>query len=1104
MHVKTQLGFLPGYPLGLEGPTVVWQPMPGVGRKVSAPVRLTAEQLHEAQYGWKTLVRRFPRVARLVVDDFDGWDRSVPWLVEILGQAIRGSRPLPDSLFGANSGIVFPMADRALRLRRKPVLRSLLDALSWATCLSPDTLPQALDWLEARQQAIGHLLNNLPGPRGVRIALALWNLARAEGDRRVDPLLDVLGFPNAFEVPTHDGVEYCEAWIGLLEPAVGLLQSPSSHAVKLHRHSSRPEPTPPNADLASCTAKFIKQVLAEDGPARRRSLELFDRAIPADLPARWQAWWTETTRPATKAGRRILAQIRASGTPQGAVADEGAAVVQGIRAACSAAPPALLRPIPWRHWQACHAKELLDAILFLSRSKHKEVADKLIAWLRRQERESDGELVAARLVFGVAAWLREPAKKVAAVLQLLKNTGLWGRPLVSLIDSWALFEILEGEAEPRLACRALACWLGPLAQTEYLRVPLWVSEVLGDVAEIEAVLKELTSERLGTFDPDRETLQSAVRLAPTPAYVVKLLESLNRAGNDRYRACAAVADAAADLSEAGWKRAAAELVLDGSLATLVSLATPRKLARALKLEPKPMPHPGWTPMPDWGLQYPARLHASIAELDAIVPDAQRLVENLLSAEFPNPDALAREAQAIESLLAARPDSAPLARRLANLHRRIEEPPSVSPVRLDHLDAKLRRTIRHRVLDAWQQDLQAQMGTNLARLLGVAEVPEWLRQPRHQEALTALLDLTPWARDLGLRLLRLRCGPPPWNLWDDPANRQYLERLRAMGIDPEPWLRPEAVRETGRNERSVELSFEEDPLEILQMGAYFSTCLSPWGCNFFSAVVNAADVNKRVVFARDPSGRVVGRCLVAIADSGGLLAFEPYCHDPELGFREIIARHLEQLARRMKTAVVRHGAVARLVASDWYDDGPIDLCSQFPCLAEGSELRQALETIEPAALAAALGTSFAPVPLNALTIPLVLELPEVRARPELVLPLLPRIGRRQGFTLGSLQTAVELAHQAGASHLARRMILTDIVPAVRSFYRQTSEVDGRLLEMINRIDPSTCLRLLRETRPRTIRDDDQEKDPRRRALFADAFAALGRLEKARRFRRDEQE
>ena len=72
-----------------------------------------------------------------------------------------------------------------------------------------------------------------------------------------------------------------------------------------------------------------------------------------------------------------------------------------------------------------------------------------------------------------------------------------------------------------------------------------------------------------------------------------------------------------------------------------------------------------------------------------------------------------------------------------------------------------------------------------------------------------------------------------------------------------------------------IQIEQDPLEILKLGTYTSTCLGVGGMCSDSAVAALLDVNKKVLYARDRRGRVVARQLLAIADDDRLVCFSIY-------------------------------------------------------------------------------------------------------------------------------------------------------------------------------------------------------------------------------------
>jgi hypothetical protein len=182
------------------------------------------------------------------------------------------------------------------------------------------------------------------------------------------------------------------------------------------------------------------------------------------------------------------------------------------------------------------------------------------------------------------------------------------------------------------------------------------------------------------------------------------------------------------------------------------------------------------------------------------------------------------------------------------------------------------------------------------------------------------------RRLLLRLLRARlAGVADWPE-RHPVNRAFLAGLAARGVDAAAWLdtAPRLYRCKGVAGGHVHLRLERDPLRILQMGNYFDTCLSFGGGNAFSTVANACELNKRVVYATDGSGRVVGRKLIGITAEGTLIGFRTYTalrdRAGNQALRAIFRRYLTAFAARCGLTLADEGTVPRLFATAWYDDG----------------------------------------------------------------------------------------------------------------------------------------------------------------------------------------
>ena len=107
-----------------------------------------------------------------------------------------------------------------------------------------------------------------------------------------------------------------------------------------------------------------------------------------------------------------------------------------------------------------------------------------------------------------------------------------------------------------------------------------------------------------------------------------------------------------------------------------------------------------------------------------------------------------------------------------------------------------------------------------------------------------------------------------------ANRAFTTSLAERGLDAEAWLAARS-RRLPTPAGSLLAYVADDPLEVLQMGNLFGTCLSADGSNAHAAVAAAVEVNKRVLYLRDARGRVQGRRLVALNRQGELLGFHSY-------------------------------------------------------------------------------------------------------------------------------------------------------------------------------------------------------------------------------------
>lgn len=139
-------------------------------------------------------------------------------------------------------------------------------------------------------------------------------------------------------------------------------------------------------------------------------------------------------------------------------------------------------------------------------------------------------------------------------------------------------------------------------------------------------------------------------------------------------------------------------------------------------------------------------------------------------------------------------------------------------------------------------------------------------------------------------------------------RTNLERVRRMIETPE-----------SDYEGAITLIVETDPFQYLFMGEYgFASCLSMHGSYFWSAVSNAIDVDKAVIWAKEPGGNIVGRRLIALTP-GGIVSYRTYSNYRGLALDGFFRDFIREYAAHCNTVCARKGKVGPLLSDNWYDD-----------------------------------------------------------------------------------------------------------------------------------------------------------------------------------------
>lgn len=300
------------------------------------------------------------------------------------------------------------------------------------------------------------------------------------------------------------------------------------------------------------------------------------------------------------------------------------------------------------------------------------------------------------------------------------------------------------------------------------------------------------------------------------------------------------------------------------------------------------------------------------------PGVQRALET--------PRRLTEEQTWLEQTLEAQPEHAGLHARLHKIRARLADTEALNRSVRAEVAKALTQAAAEAQIAAAENGLRACFRARLERFAG--PLPADLSFDA--DLLNALLLST--SIDKNRRTLRrlLQAHVSGDTQWRErhPANRKFLENLGVRGINVAVWLDSNSrlvpcPRAAGKR---VRLYLENDPLHILQMGNYFQTCLSFGDCNAFSTVANACELNKRVLYARDGSGRVVGRKLLGLDAEGRLLGYHTYCSLSDdagnAALSALIRQYVGDFASRCGLELTDTGTIPCLFTQDWYDDGAI--------------------------------------------------------------------------------------------------------------------------------------------------------------------------------------
>jgi len=154
-------------------------------------------------------------------------------------------------------------------------------------------------------------------------------------------------------------------------------------------------------------------------------------------------------------------------------------------------------------------------------------------------------------------------------------------------------------------------------------------------------------------------------------------------------------------------------------------------------------------------------------------------------------------------------------------------------------------------------------------------------------------------------------------WEE--NTRWVERQRNC-FDVGRWLAGFSEVRTVAGV-AVRYRVEREPVMAIHMGTWFDTCLSVHdGMNRYSALINAVEANRHVVYGLDPSGNVIARKLIAVSSTGDLLGYRTYAHSDTAEHRLVLNDICKTFGRQCGLGLSDQGSPESLLGADWYDDG----------------------------------------------------------------------------------------------------------------------------------------------------------------------------------------
>lgn len=1118
--LKRDAGWLPGYPLYVQSSDaarrhIVWRTAEGSARVPSEAHNMCGEKLRAAKFTITKLRKRFPKALAKVVEDVDEWLMRVDYLLENLKGTLHSGRQLDTQEVLRDGPLPRRWSIEFIRLSGEfPQLKTFLDAVAYSTLSGPRSPSlEPLNWIAENAGFLCRLFDARP------------QVPAAKSDRSVRPNgehdfafeLAMLLYSVRDKIPVHllprllavfTDADVCSVrWKGVTDHLMALdrtrKRAQKQHEVRL--------PNPPTGEtLGQLTYQVLKNVCMEKTRVRRNGLQRLTKLLSASVLE-----VISTTHRQINRGERLLerevrrltarhqthaaaAEVclrnRAEIAAATSIASEGQEVIAAFGLTLGSVDPN----------SGGRGVELIDAMPDFA-PKHEALKLRLIeAWGKCWVVQND---------------MQQFLTVLSALSNLVRRRGVHRR----LLQHW--HEYLHSRQRHTEFTTSLSDELCSVSKASRRAIAVRTVRLLeSTVYDHDAALGYSLMSSLGSFaraSEDEETTRevvlllsehedvvysrrnvaSAFQYGESPRQIANILAAFQRDPD--------LVPLAEDLSglasDSELKRVLAKRFAAGDATSLSQLAVGIRILDSCGVEPKLgfQQIASKSDSQDWISRYPPEFEVALVAISSATECAEQIATKVLGKWFPSSAELVEQIETLQREMAKQRSASDKSRmqiRLNNLKCRLENGTSTSPGQQAKLIAKLGRRRDTAILDQLTEQCITAAKHTVRKQLQLDAIPEELLKKPLDRVLSEVIRLSGPTRQLGLKLLFKYLRRSTRELESELKNIAFRRRMESAGINMRPW-QDDQLRVTARNAdgKAYELAFTRNVSDFFLMGYHFDTCLAPDSFNFFSTIANAVDLNKRVVYGKTAEGKIVGRCLFALNDSGEILTYYRYSHKSDDRFDVAVDAFAKELASQMRTSIGISGKVSKLVAKEWYDDGPwgdnLDWLGQEGCLSK------LLGEVEPQRVVPSLIDQLGVNVIKRSAVRLITD-SRINHRREIVESLLDRFGpsmtKRDKFTIAVNTKFRELQEQ-----LFAELGWRDIVRIVRlGQCRECGLMHGvganaAVFKALIKYDPTIAIRAIRAARPSSIKRDSDDTNAIRRKALANAHGALGRETLARR-------